>query len=475
MTLDEARACLLQPDVTPQDLADVAAQHPELRAQVASHPLAYPGLLEWIAAQPDPVIDASRERSAATADTRRPGPGGAQAGPVDRQRSRGRGVLVLTLVAAAVVALGGVAAATFALARHGAAPAPLDAAAPRSVTTPGTDEPPLSATRPLTELHLTPAAGDADLSTASWKSADLEVLQRRIGALGIRGQATEDGDQITILLEGTVGDALLQDLIAPKVLGMRPVLYFGGPDASLPDGFAQNMGFASPRKHGPTVSDLVRNVATTVTEDVATDPDDALATDDATAPKEDAAPAGKSSLSQITGILVDEFAHLDCTDPASTATTGTDDPAAPIVACAQDGATKYILGPSEVEGAEITRATAEHGDTAKGYAEDWWYVTVELSATGADQLAATTARLAGLTDYSTWDPSVEADGPDMLAIVLDGVVISAPSVSEAIHGGRLQISGDFTEDSAGALATSLASGQLPVPLDIMTTEVLPAR
>jgi len=54
-----------------------------------------------------------------------------------------------------------------------------------------------------------------------------------------------------------------------------------------------------------------------------------------------------------------------------------------------------------------------------------------------------------------------------LAIVLDGKIISAPSVREPIIGGSGQISGNFTFQSATDLALLLRSGALPAPLSII--------
>ena len=53
-----------------------------------------------------------------------------------------------------------------------------------------------------------------------------------------------------------------------------------------------------------------------------------------------------------------------------------------------------------------------------------------------------------------------------LAILLDGVVLSAPNINEAIMGGSAQISGRFTFDEASLLALSLRSGALPVEIVI---------
>jgi preprotein translocase subunit SecD len=53
------------------------------------------------------------------------------------------------------------------------------------------------------------------------------------------------------------------------------------------------------------------------------------------------------------------------------------------------------------------------------------------------------------------------------AIILDGKVLSAPTINEAILGGASQISGNFTVESANQLAIALNSGALPVALKVV--------
>jgi preprotein translocase subunit SecD len=53
------------------------------------------------------------------------------------------------------------------------------------------------------------------------------------------------------------------------------------------------------------------------------------------------------------------------------------------------------------------------------------------------------------------------------AIILDDKVLSAPNINEPILGGRAQISGNFTVETANQLAVSLASGKLPVKLNVI--------
>lgn len=53
---------------------------------------------------------------------------------------------------------------------------------------------------------------------------------------------------------------------------------------------------------------------------------------------------------------------------------------------------------------------------------------------------------------------------DRLAIVLDGEVLSAPNIKEAILSGKAVISGQFQYDEAALLALALRSGNLPAPM-----------
>ncbi len=53
------------------------------------------------------------------------------------------------------------------------------------------------------------------------------------------------------------------------------------------------------------------------------------------------------------------------------------------------------------------------------------------------------------------------------AIILDDKVLSAPNINEPILGGQAQISGGFTVETANELAIALASGRLPVKLNVI--------
>lgn len=63
---------------------------------------------------------------------------------------------------------------------------------------------------------------------------------------------------------------------------------------------------------------------------------------------------------------------------------------------------------------------------------------------------------------------------ESLAIFLDGELISAPRINEAITGGSAIISGGFTPDEARDLAQNLNFGALPVPIILESTQTIGA-
>lgn len=63
---------------------------------------------------------------------------------------------------------------------------------------------------------------------------------------------------------------------------------------------------------------------------------------------------------------------------------------------------------------------------------------------------------------------------EVLAILLDGAVISAPVIMDEITDGNAQISGTFTPDEARLLARDLNYGALPIPISLQSSETVGA-
>ena len=84
-----------------------------------------------------------------------------------------------------------------------------------------------------------------------------------------------------------------------------------------------------------------------------------------------------------------------------------------------------------------------------------WVVNLEFNSAGGATFESVTGTLA-----SRQPPE------NQFAIVLDSEVISAPSVSSAIPGGRAEISGNFNQQSATELANVLKYGALPLSFEV---------
>ena len=145
-----------------------------------------------------------------------------------------------------------------------------------------------------------------------------------------------------------------------------------------------------------------------------------------------------------------KFAALDCTKLANLQGTGTDAPTETIAVCDRAGTTKYILAPAEVLGRQISKASAGI-DTQGGSA---WYVSLTFNGEGTTAFGALTTRVTTL-----------AEPLNQVAIVLDGLVVSAPRINEPIPSGNAQITGSFTQLEAQDLANVLKYGALPLAFD----------
>jgi preprotein translocase subunit SecD len=145
-----------------------------------------------------------------------------------------------------------------------------------------------------------------------------------------------------------------------------------------------------------------------------------------------------------------KFAALDCTKAENLQGTGTDAPTDTIVACDRAGVTKYILAPAEVLGRQISKASAGI-DTQGGNA---WYVSLTFNNEGTSAFGALTSRVTSLPEPT-----------NQVAIVLDGLVVSSPRITEAIPSGNAQITGSFTQLEAQDLANVLKYGALPLAFD----------
>jgi preprotein translocase subunit SecD len=163
-----------------------------------------------------------------------------------------------------------------------------------------------------------------------------------------------------------------------------------------------------------------------------------------------ASPSPSSSAAKAAADLQKQYAKLDCTKQAQRATAGqgvksTD----PTVACGQNSSKqwqKYILGPAEVAGTDIKKAAAVYDTTnAQG-----WKVTMDFTSSGSKKFENITAKL-----------SKNQSPQNQFAIVLDGEVVSDPSVNQTLSGSA-EITGSFDQTEAQDLSNMLKYGALPL-------------
>lgn len=152
----------------------------------------------------------------------------------------------------------------------------------------------------------------------------------------------------------------------------------------------------------------------------------------------------------VTPELNAQFAALDCTLPVNRQGGGGDSESASIVSCDRAGVAKYILAPAEVLGRQVTKATS----LLDPQGASGWYVTLDFDGEGTTKFGAMTTRVTTL-----------AAPQNQAAIVLDGLVYSAPRINEPINTGTAQISGNFTQLDSQDLANVLKFGALPLAFD----------
>lgn len=126
---------------------------------------------------------------------------------------------------------------------------------------------------------------------------------------------------------------------------------------------------------------------------------------------------------------------------------------------------RYDNGEVILEGSDLKNASAGINDSAM-YANERFVVSLEFNNEGTKAFADATNDL--IRKYGTG-----RDNNKVIAIVLDGQIISAPMVQdEAIVNGKAQISGGFeTYEEVSSLATMLRGGSLPVDLKIVEKQV----
>ena len=289
-----------------------------------------------------------------------------------------------------------------------------------------------------TQVILSPLLLDGEAVTTEQLDQAVSIIRQRVDASGVsESQVTTQGDtNIIVSIPGVPDENTLALIKASAKLEFRPVLITsaGTPTSSV-DGT---------ESEDPEASETPAPEESPAAEPPA------------------AAPVDGSDLNWITPEIQKAFDELDCAssfrEPGQI-----DDPSVPLVTCDVNGLTKFILGPVEVDGANISDASNGTVTSSTGASTNTWAVNLEFDEVGTAGFSTVTQRLFPLEIPR-----------NQFAITLDGYVITAPTTQAVITNGSAQITGSFDRDSSKVLADQLKYGSLPIGFEVQSQENISA-
>lgn len=289
-----------------------------------------------------------------------------------------------------------------------------------------------------TQVILSPLLLDGQAVTSEQLDQAVSIIRQRVDASGVsESQVITQGDRnIIVSIPGVPDENTLALIKASAKLEFRAVLVTsaGAPASSIDGGDEAvdggNTNGSSPDEQAPSVPN--------------------------------ASPTDPSDLNWVTPELQAEFDALDCAssfrEPGQV-----DDPKVPLITCDVTGTQKFILGPVEVEGANISDASNGTVQSQTGASTNTWAVNLDFDSLGSQAFADVTQRLFPL-----------AAPRNQFAITLDGFVITAPATQAVITNGSAQITGNFDRDSSKVLADQLKYGSLPIGFEVESQENISA-
>jgi preprotein translocase subunit SecD len=307
-----------------------------------------------------------------------------------------------------------------------------------------------------TQIILAPKLESGQTVTPEQLSQAVSIIRQRIDASGVSEAEinTQGQANIVVSIPGIPDDQTIARIEASAKLEFRPVIFTDvAPNTIVDTGGAT----ATPTPGAtatPTPTETPIPTETPApTESLATTPT--------------ASPTDASDPNWVSPALLAEYQNFDCgTLEQSGANVAPVDE--PLITCQvnPDGsAFKFILGPVEVSGGDISDAAFRQVPNSSGVNTGEWGVFITFNADGTQKFAAVTQRL---FSFQQTDPR------NRFAIVLDGRVISAPTTQAVITDGKPVISGSFTQASAKTLADQLKFGALPIGFEVQSRDTISA-
>ncbi|MBU6264809.1 MAG: protein translocase subunit SecD [Actinomycetales bacterium] len=285
-----------------------------------------------------------------------------------------------------------------------------------------------------TQIVLSPQLESGQTVTTEQMAQAVSIIRQRIDAAGVSEAEinTQGNNNIVVSIPGTPDDATLARIEASAKLEFRAVLEAGAPTSTAvgADGTATPVPVGTVDPNLPSVPAV--------------------------------APSNGSDLNWVTPALQAQYEQFNCaSEDAQAANTAPADQ--PLITCDFTNTVKYILGPVEVFGSDISNAGASLVTTSTGATTGQWAVDLSFNAKGTKDFGDVTTRLNGLSGSQ-----------NQFAIVLDGKVLTAPATNAAITNGSAQITGGFTQASAKTLADQLKYGALPIGFQVQSSDTISA-
>jgi preprotein translocase subunit SecD len=352
-----------------------------------------------------------------------------------------------------------------------------------------------------TEVTLTAHSVGSGKVTKSALNQAVAIIRDRANGLGVAGATvnTQGSNNIVVAVPGKGRDEVLDTIGQTALLRFRQVLELASP-VPAPATTASPSTTASPKptatgKSGskqhkttkkthkskaqpPTKAESESSPSPSPTTSPAPSP--TPTTTASASPATTASPAASNGLSSqplpgsqsptLNSAFATSFAKWNC-EKNPNPTLGNDNPDYYIIACDKPvkgvSLQKYLLAPAAVEGTSVTSASAGL-DPSTGIG---WVVNLKFNHSGSSAWQKVTEKAYNVNNGqppSNTTPCAPPTGCNAVAIVLDGVVQSAPYISQAggIAGGSAEISGGgITETSANQLANVLKYGALPLKFE----------
>ncbi|MGP3536690.1 protein translocase subunit SecD [Microbacterium sp. RD1] len=277
-----------------------------------------------------------------------------------------------------------------------------------------------------TQIILEAQTTDGGDPTAEQLDQAVTIIRQRVDATGVgeADVASEGGRRVVVQIPGEADAETRERIEATAQLQLRAVLFAGQPANTFVGEDGQTTPF-------PTADPALPATPTV-------------------------APTNGSDPAWITPALQAQFQAYDCADPDNDPANAPADQ--PLITCDASQTVKYILGPVELDGTSIDDATNGVEQNSGR-----WAVNLNFNDEGTEVFGQISQRLYGAT------PPL-----DQFAFVLDGSVLSAPSMNGLILDGNPSITGSFTQESSKALADQLRYGALPLSFSVVSSDTVSA-